>query len=110
MAGYWLKRGPNAPAEGPFTATQLKQMGAAGQIATDALVSGDNAQWTRADKVKGLFAATPSAPMPTPQAPAPAPIAPSPAPMPPPPALPASAQPPQSRAPDPYSIEEPPQP
>jgi hypothetical protein len=55
MANYWLKRSPAAQLEGPFTGTQLKQMAARGQIAATALLSADQAKWTTAEKVKGLF-------------------------------------------------------
>lgn len=55
MSHYWLKRSPAAPAEGPYTGSQLKQMAAEGQIAPTALLSADNVQWAAAAKVKGLF-------------------------------------------------------
>ncbi len=106
MASYWLKRGPDAPVEGPYTGTQLKEMGAAGHIATSALVSADNVQWTRAEKVNGLF----PAPMPVPQfAPAPPPPVPAPPPAPAPAPYEIPQQPPWPAS-DPYEVSTPPPP
>lgn len=62
MANYWLKHNSNSLAEGPYNASQLKAMAAAGQISPTALISNDREKWTPAPQVKGLFPAAPSMP------------------------------------------------
>lgn len=66
MANYWLKRSAAAPAEGPLTGGQIKRLAAAGQITSSALLSPDNAKWTPASKVKGLFPEPAATPAPAP--------------------------------------------
>ncbi|MGM0490555.1 MAG: DUF4339 domain-containing protein [Planctomycetota bacterium] len=44
---------------GPFTAQQLRQLAKSGKIAADTAVRcGEDGNWTRAQKVKGLFPPT----------------------------------------------------
>jgi len=95
MANYWLKHNSNSLAEGPYNASQLKAMAAAGQISKEALISNDREKWTRATQVKGLF--------PSPTAPAPT-IRPAPFPAPPPDLAPPPAP---SPTPDAYDVQEP---
>lgn len=95
MANYWLKNNSNSLAEGPYNASQLKAMAAAGQISAEAMISNDREKWTRATQVKGLF--------PYPTAPAPT-VRPTPIPPPPPDLAPPPAP---SPTPDAYDVQEP---
>lgn len=85
MASYWLKHNSNSLTEGPYSASQLKAMAAAGQISAAALISNDREKWTPATQVKGLFpspqATTPAYPRPQPPPPPPPAMAPMPAPF-----------------------------
>jgi hypothetical protein len=55
MASYWLKALPSDTAQGPYTATQIRQMAAAGQLRPAALISDDQVKWVAIARVKGLF-------------------------------------------------------
>ena len=82
---YWVKSGDNVA--GPFSGAQIKQIASAGGIMAGDLISGDQAKWTPAEKVKGLLPAAgpapaaPAQPAAPPPAAAPA-AAPAPAPAP----------------------------
>ncbi|HEX5244543.1 MAG TPA: DUF4328 domain-containing protein [Tepidisphaeraceae bacterium] len=92
MANYWLKQNSNSLAEGPYSASQLKAMAAAGHILPAAMISIDREKWTPATQVKGLF------PSPTAPAPIPAPTIPPPPP---------DVAPPPAPALDAYDVQEP---
>jgi len=75
---FWVRHGGRV--SGPYTATQLKQMGASGQVTSADEISSDRAVWIPATKVGGLLPADAAAPGPpapraakTPGVPAPAP-------------------------------------
>ena len=58
MAEYWLKASPDAPADGPISALEVKRRAAAGEIARTTLISMDLSTWHPAGRVKGVFPVT----------------------------------------------------
>ncbi|HET6246642.1 MAG TPA: GYF domain-containing protein [Tepidisphaeraceae bacterium] len=69
MSNYWVKRTDASTSEGPYSGSQLKAMAASGQLTEGMFVSADQAKWTAAARVKGLFAAPSPAAAPFPPAP-----------------------------------------
>ena len=61
---FWVRR--DGQVSGPYTATQLKQMGAAGQVSPADEVSTDQTAWVPATKVGGLLPADAAADAPAP--------------------------------------------
>jgi hypothetical protein len=57
MADYWIKASPDAPADGPISALEVKRRAAAGEIERTTLISMDRSTWHPAGRVKGLFPA-----------------------------------------------------
>ena len=55
MARYWMKWSESAEAEGPFSATQLREMAAAGELSEEALISPDRRNWSPVRGVKNLL-------------------------------------------------------
>lgn len=78
MAGEWYV-GRNGQQSGPFTAQQLREMAAAGQLSSDDLLwKNGMPSWVPCSSVKGLFPESTAVSGPPPTRPAPRPVAPPP--------------------------------